>query len=334
MFWKPLEKSLAGSQRIYLSPDGIWNEISLGIIPTPRGLLVERYDLRIVSSTRDLLRKPTRQKSNYAVLVGDPAFTITDAEERAAAIRTQKTVEPTKLLVASVGDGMRSRDSRGQHLSSLPGTRLELRRVGSILKRNHWRVEVYTGQNARVETVKRVEGPRVLHLATHGFFLLDQERHKRGFLDDIATGSEEPMLRSGLYFAGANRSQSRKSVAPDLNDGILTAYEASELNLEGTELVVLSACETGLGEFKNGEGVLGLRRAFQEAGAESVLMSQWSVPDRETQELMEFFYKHWLSGQEKPVALRLAQIELRKTVKARYGQDQPFYWGGFVLVGK
>jgi CHAT domain-containing protein/Tfp pilus assembly protein PilF len=334
MFWKPLEKSLAGSQRIYLSPDGILNEVSLGIIPTPRGLLVERYDLRIVSSTRDLLREPTTPKSNYAVLVGDPAFSMTDVEERAAAAQTHKTVGPTKLLMASTGDGMRSRDSRAQHLSPLPGTSLELRRIGSVLKRNDWTVETYTGKNALVKTVKGVEGPRVLHLATHGFFLLDQEGHKRGSLDDTPTGSEEPMLRSGLYFAGANRTLLRRSADPELNDGILTAYEASELNLEGTELVVLSACETGLGQVKNGEGVLGLRRAFQEAGAESVLMSLWSVPDRETQELMELFYKYWLSGQEKPAALRLAQIELRKMVKARYGQDQPFYWGGFVLVGK
>ena len=141
------------------------------------------------------------------------------------------------------------------------------------------------------------------------------------------------MLRSGLFFDGVSRVLAGAPPAADLDDGILTAYEATGLNLQGTELVVLSACETGLGEVKNGEGVFGLRRALQEAGAEAVLMSLWAVPDRETQELMTLFYKHWLSGQEKHLALREAQLELRKRVKTQYGQDKPFYWGGFVLVG-
>lgn len=106
------------------------------------------------------------------------------------------------------------------------------------------------------------------------------------------------------------------------------------MNLQQTELVVLSACETGLGQVQNGEGVFGLRRAFQEAGAESVLMSMWAVPDRETQELMTLFYEKWLAGEDKPGALREAQLEMRIRVKRRYGRDIPFYWGGFVLVGR
>ena len=142
------------------------------------------------------------------------------------------------------------------------------------------------------------------------------------------------MLRSGLYFAGANRALSGAAPPPDLDDGVLTAYEAMGLNLQGTELVVLSACETGLGQVKNGEGVFGLRRALQVAGAEAVLMSLWSVADRETQELMTVFYANWLSGKNKHEALREAQLALRTKVKERYGQDLPFYWGGFVLVGR
>ena len=122
--------------------------------------------------------------------------------------------------------------------------------------------------------------------------------------------------------------------AEDLEDGVLSAYEATGLNLHGTELVVLSACETGRGQIANGEGVFGLRRAIQEAGARTILMSLWSVPDRETQELMALFYSKWLAGEDKHQALHEAEMELRAKVKARYGEDRPFYWGGFILVGR
>ncbi len=142
------------------------------------------------------------------------------------------------------------------------------------------------------------------------------------------------MLHSGLFFAGADRAESGAPTAAGLDDGVMTAYQAAQHDLQGTELVVLSACETGLGERKNGESVFGLRRALQEAGAEAVLMSMWSVPDRETQELMALFYQKWLGGLDKHEALRQAQMKARETVRQRYGKDLPFYWGAFVLVGR
>ncbi len=175
----------------------------------------------------------------------------------------------------------------------------------------------------------------MVHIATHGFFLSDEEltetAEARG---EKANVNEDPMLRSGLLFAGADRV--RRGTAPEdgVDDGVLTAYEASQLNLEGTELVVLSACETGLGKQLNSDGVFGLRRGLQEAGADAVMMSMWSIPDKETQELMSLFYQKWLAGMEKPEALRQAQLEERETVKKRYGKDLPFYWGAFVLIGK
>jgi tetratricopeptide (TPR) repeat protein len=331
-FWKPIEPVLADVRRIYYSPDGVLNQVALGIIPNDDGrLLTETYDLRLVSSTRDLLRERTASESNRAVLVGNPRFGLSESDQRAIATRLQRGDE-SQAVMARAGNGLRSREQRTKGLSPLPGTLVEVQRVRSLLAKHHWVVDVYTGSDALAEVVKRLDGPRVLHLATHGFFLSDQEGEKHGSLSGLRVATEDPMLRSGLYFAGANRTLSGLSSSPEVDDGIVTAYEASGLNLQGTELVVLSACDTGLGQVKNGEGVFGLRRALQEAGAESVLMSLWSVPDRETQELMELFYKHWLSGQEKPVALRLAQMELRKIVKVRYGLDRPFYWGGFVLV--
>ena len=142
------------------------------------------------------------------------------------------------------------------------------------------------------------------------------------------------MLRSGLFFAGANRVRQGTPPEQGVDDGVLTAFEASQLNLEGTELVVLSACETGLGKELNSDGVFGLRRGLEEAGADAVLMSMWSVPDKETQELMALFYTKWLGGTDKAEALRQAQLEERETVRKRYGKDLPYYWGAFVLVGR
>ena len=177
--------------------------------------------------------------------------------------------------------------------------------------------------------MKRISGPRVLHVATHGVFRPDAGPNANT-RSSAAGGREDPMLRSGLLFAGANQARSGTAV----EDGELTAYEAIGLNLQGTELVVLSACETGLGTVRNGEGVFGLRRALEVAGAQTILMSLWDVPDLETRELMTRFYRLWLSGLEKPAALRRAQLQMRAVVKARYGRDLPYYWGAFVLTGR
>jgi len=142
---------------------------------------------------------------------------------------------------------------------------------------------------------------------------------------------ENPLLRCGLALAGANRAGSVEQGS----DGILTADEVLSLPLRGTELVVLSACETGLGEVKKGEGVYGLRRVFTQAGARSLVMSMWSVPDRETQELMVEFYRNAVSGKmDRCQALRQAALKQKEVVRQRYGKDHPYYWGAFVFLGQ
>jgi len=333
-FWKPLEAALGGARRVYLSPDGVLNQVSLGVVAAGDGrLLMETYDLRIVSSTKDLLRPPGRPASNAAVLIGNPDFSLDEATYRAALRSFQKT-EVAALAAAPSGNLDRSAQLRGGTLAPLPGTQAEVEGVSSLLNKQRWNVEVFTQQNALEESVKRVRRPRVLHVATHGFFESDQQRKQRGTADARPSGLEDPMLRSGLYFAGADRALSGKTVAEDLDDGVLTSYEATQLNLQGTELVVLSACETGLGQTAAGEGVFGLRRALQVAGAEAVLMSMWAVPDRETQELMTLFYQKWLEGKDKHQALREAELEMRERVRKRYGEDRPQLWGAFVLVGR
>jgi len=229
----------------------------------------------------------------------------------------------------------RSADLKGGDLNPLPGTQVEVDTVNQLLKAAGWLATEYTGELALKDTVALSHAPRVVHIATHGFFLSDEElKVSAEAQGKTANVNEDPMLRAGLFFAGADRV--REGAAPEagVDDGVLTAYEASQLNLEGTELVVLSACETGLGKDLNIDGVFGLRRGLQEAGAGAVMMSMWSVPDKETQELMSLFYAKWLRGMEKPEALRQAQLEERETVRKRYGKDLLFYWGAFVLVGR
>ena len=335
-FWQPMEASLKGSKRIYISPDGAFNLISFPAIPLGNGRrLIDKYNIEVVSSTKDLLRHAPATGAKSAVLIGDPQFDMTESEQRAAIPRkSQGTAESNSPSIVIGGSRPRSIELReGLELSPLPATKLEISTINSLLRKQGWHADVYTGANATEEAIQQVKGPKILHIATHAFFLPDQTSILRGASLHMPPGFEDPMLRSGLFFAGAGRALRGEKPAKDLDDGILTAYEATGLNLQGTELVVLSACETGLGKIENGEGVFGLRRAFQEAGAQSVLMSLWAVPDRETQELMTLFYTKWLAGEGKQQALHDAQQELRAKVKVRYGDDKPFYWGGFVLVG-
>jgi len=334
--WKPLEPALKGIKRIYVAPDGVLNQTALGIVPRRDGrLLMQVYDLRTVSSTRDLLRQKTEAGEMSAVLFGNPRFDLGIEQQQLVAANLAKPV----LLSESASNpgvvrGLRSKDLDSKSLEPLPGTKAEIDSVGSLLEQRGWHVDTYSGDQALEEAVKRVQHPRVLHVATHAFFLSDQDAKQLGVADSETSGREDPMLRSGLFFAGADRALHGTAPPAGVDDGILTAYEAAGLNLVGTELVVLSACDTGLGEVKDGEGVFGLQRAFQEAGAQGVLMSLWEVPDRETQELMTRFYRNWLFGQDKQTALRNAQLEMRKIVKARYRADLPYYWGGFVLLGR
>ena len=185
--------------------------------------------------------------------------------------------------------------------------------------------DTFDGADVLEERLKGIpEAPRVLHLATHGFFCEDLHPEPNRIL-------ENPLLRSGLALAGANRRTSPEEFQTE--DGILTAFEVSGLKLVGTALAVLSACETGVGEVRNGGGGYGLRRAFQQAGAESIIMSLWKVPDKETYELMEHFYSNWIDGQSKQMALRQAVLEVMDDLKSTYGVAHPRLWGGFVLVG-
>lgn len=336
--WQPLGPYLKAVQRVYASPDGVLDEIPLGILPDDSGkLLGEKYDLRILISTRDVLEQGVPSGhggENTAVLIGNPQFDLTPQGERSALAKLgAKSESPAFPTSLSPLNRMRSRDPVSGKLPPLPGTQVEIEAIKRELEEAHWHAEVFLGPLALKRVLMRVRSPRLVHIATHGFFQPDQQVDAIGMDTAPFPTLEDPMLRSGLYLAGADRVLSHQPVPEDLEDGVLTAYEASTLNLHGTELVILSACETGLGKIQNGEGVFGLRRAFQLAGAHYIVMSLWSVPDRETQELMEDFLGRWLHGEEIHAALRNAQEHERALVRARYHVDAPYYWGAFILVG-
>jgi CHAT domain-containing protein len=216
----------------------------------------------------------------------------------------------------------------------LGGTAIESLRIQQQLKTRNILNTRYTGSEGNEESFKQLDGAKtaLIHLATHGFFLEDVERKPddREPVQRMGGGGqqkavENPLLRSGLILAGGNHAWSGTPVE-GVEDGILTADEIARLNLTGTRLVVLSACQTGLGDVNNGEGVFGLQRAFKLAGVETLIMSLWDVSDSATSELMTVFYEQWLSGRSKQEAFKEAQRRVREKYPA------PFFWAAFVLM--
>ena len=179
-------------------------------------------------------------------------------------------------------------------------------------------------EEANEQNIKKLQSPPILHIATHGFFIDEPSESELQTMQDSEDRNllKNPFLRSGLLLAGCQNPQLQEE------DGILSAEEVMNLDLQNTELVVLSACETGLGDVEGGEGVYGLQRAFRQAGAKNVLMSLWKVDDTATQLLMNYFYTAILKGKPKREALQTAQLQLKKLY------PNPYYWGAFILVGE
>ncbi len=311
VFWEPLKPLFSPGSKIFFSPDGVYNELNLESLKAPRGkYVIEEENIDLISNSRDifsaknLVAKGSDQR-NVAFLLGDPQFYSNE--------RKPGTVSET--------------------IAQLPGTREEVNEINKILKSSRWETNSYTGAEASEEVLKSVRNPRILHVATHGYFLEDLNLESDGSSFSMINQNravENPLLRSGLYLnsAGDIVEESAKSKSPQLGEGVLTAYEAMNLNLNATDLVVLSACETGRGEVLVGEGVYGLQRAFQIAGAKSVIMSLFKVSDQATQELMNLFYRNWIGrGMDKRKAFIEAKKEMMKT------KPQPLFWGSFVMVG-
>ena len=276
--------------------------------------LIDEYHFVYLSSGRDLLRPSNQASPTSAPLVmADPDFNLVSDP-------SQQKDNPLQ----EVSSKQRSYYSSQLQFRPLPGTRGEGIEIAKLLG-----VEPYLQEHALENVLRATTAPYILHLATHGYFLppaTKGEEPRSG--NRLLNASEDILLRSGIALAGANTWLKGKKLPVAAGDALLNGEDVAALDLSGTELVVLSACETGLGEVFTGEGVLGLRRSFMIAGTKSIVASLWKVPDAQTQELMISFYKKILAGLPRGKALREAQLDVR----AKY--PHPLYWGAFICIGE
>ncbi len=308
-YWKPIQERVKPGSTVFLSCDGVFNKVNFNSLydAAARRFVIDDYRLHLLSNTRELIERAsvTKTSENSGVLFGFADFNLGAADV---------------VSHSSKRNLARSMGFEGESIPVLPATEKEVDEIASLLGRNAWKAQNFKRSDATEDNLKKSVNPKLIHIATHGFFLSDVD------LDDSENSelAQNPLFRSGVLLAGAgvDRDESLR-----LEDGVLTAYEAMNLNLDQTELVVLSACETGLGEVRNGEGVYGLQRSFLVAGANTVLMSLWQVDDVATQELMNAFYAFWLTGIEKHEAFRKAQLQMKEKYQI------PYFWGAFVLIG-
>lgn len=295
-FWKPLEPHLQGIKKVWLSPDGAYHQLNPSTLfnPVTKKYLQEEISIQLVPSTSWILNQKKKVALSKVTIFAHPDYGAVSPKSKAKLTRS--------LDLETIND--------------LPGTEKELEEITAILNQNKIDFQDYEGAEASEDEIKSLSMPQVLHIATHGFFLpasVDTEQ------------SQNPLLRSGLLMAGCQNKPHLQD--PAINDGILTAHEVSTLPLFKTSLVVLSACETGLGDVKNGEGVYGLQRAFLTAGAEQVMMSLWKVDDEATREFMVLFYAGWIELKDTGAAYQHAKKKLMEKYM------HPYYWGAFVLSG-
>jgi len=301
VFWEPIQKEIGQYATIFLSPDGVYNQINLESIPTPDGkYVIDNSNIVLVSNTKDLYLRKLKGKqtvsSNNATMFGNPQFYLSASIEK--------------------------------NISALPGTEKEVAELQELLKQKGWKTDEYVESYASEEKVKELDNPKIFHIATHGFYKdVAGSNAVSEMTENEAELSQNPLMKTGLLLTGAGDVLSKTNYNYNIESGILTAYEAMSLNLDKTDLVVLSACETGLGEIANGEGVYGLQRAFLVAGAKTLIMSMFKVDDDATQKLILNFYRKWLTTNN----LRQSFVDAKKELRTEYAD--PIYWGAFMMIG-
>jgi CHAT domain-containing protein/Tfp pilus assembly protein PilF len=328
---QPLQEHLDGSEHWLISPDASLWLLPWGALPIKDDAYAfEKHTIQLLASGRDLVRPANASKPGRPIVLADPDFDLEPKTARSVAVELLGS-EPTRSVVNSHAFPLQF-----PAVARLPGTAAEAKaiepKLGTYAGDEAW---VYKGKNALEVVAKAIERPRVLVFSTHGFFLGDQvvataDTRAVGLTND-GKPLENPLRRCGLLLAGCNR---RTEASETDEDGILTGEEIVGCDLRGTELVVLSACETGLGQVNNGEGVAGLRQAFQLAGARSVVATLWQVPDRDTALLMIDFFDNLAKKQAKAEALRNAQLARIKARRDRNGAAHPFFWAAFTITGQ
>ena len=328
-FWEVFDEKIQPFKTIYISLGGVYNNINLNTLFNPKTnkFLLEEKDIHIVNSARDFVLKKEKEKKNFTnntiALFGFPNFDGNTISSEDSLNYYASTRDMNTTWLDSLTRG-------GINAKPLPATKTEIENISKTLDSKGWKINSFLAENASEFNLKKQQSPRVLHIATHGYFITDIPKKNDNQLFygmDRKQVVQDPMLRSGLLFTGANKTLKGEETKGE--NGLLSAAEASLLDLRETELVVLSACETGKGEVKNSEGVYGLRKAFSDAGAKNIIMSLWKVDDKVTQEFMSRFYEIWLNEK---TTIREAFNKTQLEIKAKY--PEPYYWGAFILVGE
>lgn len=309
VYLKPIYEEIKDKKVVYFSPDGVYNQINVEALRmSDQRFVIDAINIRTVNNTKTLAmsRKKesatTRKPEMTALLLGNPVYySNKDNEERA-----------------------KEQNNKVAYVPPLPGTEKEVKNIINLLQEHGWKIESYLGTNATENQIKQAQNYTLIHIATHGFFDDAKKADKTPAL--LMENDDNPLERSGLLAEGGGDVLVKASKNYNIEDGVLTAYEAMNLNFDQTELIVLSACETGRGEVQQGEGVFGLQRSFLVAGADAIIMSLFQVSDEVTQKLMVEFYKNWLSGQDKRTAFNNAQRTIKKTY------EDPIYWGAFTMI--
>lgn len=341
LIWKPLEPELTRVKRIYISPTGLLHQIAFAALRDKNGkFLLDSYEVVQYGSFRDFVYPTNTQNIRKdIVLVGGAKFSVDSAKlvNLVKKIKDSTQVLTTYDLYAyantalPLSRALANNFSRGNlFFNYLVGTKEEVETIDVLFNQKNWQTHKYVGEEALEDKVKlhsRKAAPYILHIATHGYFfrpLTPSPVGSKEFYKQIIY-AQNPLMRSGLILTGANRVWQGKRPIEGLDDGVLTAYEISNLDLYKTDLVVLSSCETGLGDVYDSEGIFGLQRALKSAGVRQMLVTLWRIPDKETAELMGVFYEHYLQTGSAKQALKLAQKEMQE-------KYSPFYWAGFVLI--
>lgn len=322
--WRPLEYYLSYVHDIYIAPAGILNAVPFAALHNLGEYIADRYTLHNVLSGKDILTDrilPDPIGSSDAVLFGGADFDFGETTPSAAPTAVNEVNALTEAL----------RSQRRAGFNYLPGSLKEVGTIAGILRKYGWDTAVFTDTEATETRFRSTVGnraPAILHISTHGFHITEPNREPVPGGRNLFKVSDDPLMRSGLLFAGANRIWNSGNAPHDpAADGILTALEIACMDLTGTKLVVLSACETGLGMIDNSEGVYGLQRAFRQAGAGAMIVSLWKVPDNETARMMKDFYRGIAAGSSAKTAFDRAQREAR-----RRNPYDPYTWAGFVFI--
>ncbi len=327
LLWQPLAEYINEGEKVYFSPSGMLHTIALESLHTPDGsCLSEKYNLVRLTSTRELCKERQPKTYETGAVYGGLQYDVDQQRMTEVAAMNKTALEECPVFA------LRGED-RG-NWNYLQGTKDEVEHIAGIMRQANIGCELFEGDLGNEESFKALSGSNtdIIHLATHGYFIAGEKADMNDFMQSLSPLARQktdsiidPLLRSGLILSGGNRAWLGQEVPEGIEDGVLTALEITTMNLSGTDMVVMSACETGLGDITS-DGVFGLQRAFKMAGVQTLVMSLWKVNDNATSLMMQTFYEHLLSGVSKREAFNLAQA----AVRAKY--SEPYYWAGFIML--